>query len=202
MVEDDDPLDPLAGWLASQRGVISRQVTIRRGESAYGSRTEVAIDHRLLCDLAGHGGWRISTKPTFVSQHQFGSYARHYLKTANRGRGRAIYCHDLSASELVAGVTYHIDDDQRIPVLLTTIAFRSDVGDSATLRYRTLAGALVAKHYVHAVAEKIGRGGFVDLDLGDRTYEPLARAMGFRKAPKIRGLRTGGVHLRQAAPPS
>lgn len=201
---DDDPLDVLARWLDEQRDRIDipRHVTVRKAEGAYGMRTRVAIDHRLSCDLGPHNGWRISTKPTFVSQHQFGSLARHYLKTADHSRGRAIYCHDLSAAEVVAGMSYHIDDNTAIPVLLTTIALRTDTEDSAFLRYRTLSGVLVIKQYIHAIAERISRGGYVDLDLAGREHEPLVRKLGFRKAPTVKGLRPGGVHLRQLAPAS
>jgi hypothetical protein len=198
-MDDDDPLDLLARWLTEKRAMISRQVTIRKSEGAYGKRTEVAIDHRLSCDLPGHGGWRISTKPTFLSQHRFGSWARHHLKTAHDGRGRAIYCHDLSAAEVVAGMSYHIDDNTRIPVLVTMIALRTDIDGNASLRYGTLSGALVVKQYVHVIADRIGRGGSVDLDLAERKHEPYARELGFRKAPNVKGFRPGGVHLRQPA---
>ena len=196
-MDDDDPFDLLTRWLTEQRATISRQVTIRKSAGAYGTRTQVAIDHRLSCDLAAHDGWRISTKSTFLSQHHFGSLARFYLKTADQGRGRAIYCHDLSAGEVVAGLSYHIHDNAGIPMLLTTIALRTDIEGNAFLRYRTLSGALVVKQYVHAIADRIGRGGYVDLDLADRKHEPLVRELGFRKAPDVKGLRPGGVHLRQ-----
>ena len=199
-MNDDDPLDLLARWLTGQRATISRQVTIRKSEGAYGPLTEVAIDHRLPCGLAGLGGWRISTKATFLFPQHFESPPRFYLKTADHGRGRAIYCHDLSAAEVVAGMSYHVHEGARTPVFVTMIAFRTDIADSAFLRYRTLAAALVVKHYVHAIAEKIGRGGYVDLDLAERKHEPYACELGFRKAPKVKGLRPGGLHLRQPAP--
>jgi len=59
-MDDDDPFDLLTRWLTEQRATISRQVTIRKSAGAYGTRTQVAIDHRLSCDLAAHDGWRIS----------------------------------------------------------------------------------------------------------------------------------------------
>ena len=99
-------------------------------------------------------------------------------------------------------MSYHIDDNARIPVFLTMIAFRTDIAGDAFRRYRTLAGALVVKHYVHAIAKEAGRGGCVDLDLADRAHERYASELGFRKAPKVKGLRPGGVHLRQPAPGS
>jgi hypothetical protein len=197
---DEDPLDLLARWLKDQRDKIANQVTVRKGKGAYGALTEVAIDHRLACSLPGHGGWRVSTKPTFLFPQHFESHPRFCLKTADHDRGRTIYCHDLSALQVVAGMSYHIHDNARTPVLATMIAFRIDIADNAFLRYRTLAGALVTKQYIHAIAEKIGRGGHVDLDLAERKHEPFASELGFRKAPKVKGLRPGGLHLRQPAP--
>jgi len=103
---------------------------------------------------------------------------------------------------VVAGLSYHIHDNAGIPMLLTTIALRTDIEGNAFLRYRTLSGALVVKQYVRAIADRIGRGGYVDLDLADLKHEPLVRELGFRKAPNVKGLRPGGVHLRQPAPSS
>jgi hypothetical protein len=201
-MDDDDLLEPLAGWLNGRRDAISSQVTVRKDRGAYGLRSTVAIDHRLLCDLDAHTGWRVSTQPTFLSQHQFSSLACHYLKTADAGRGRAIYCHDLSAGEVVAAISYHLDQKPSLPVLVTMIGLRTDSGQSAFLRDRTLAGALVTKHYIHAIADKAGRGGYVDLDLAERKHEAITQLLGFRRAPRVKGFRPGGSHLRQPAPPS
>ncbi len=200
-MDDDDALDRLARWLIDQWATIDipGHVTVRKATGAYGMRTTVAIDHLLSGPLEAHDGWRISTKPTFLPREHFSSQARHFLKTAEPGRGRAIYCHDWSSLEVVAGLSYHVDDKSGFPVLITTIAFRTDIAGNAYLRHRTLAGAFILKQYVHAVSEKIGRGGHVDLDLPTRNHEPYARELGFRKAPRVRGLRPGGLHLRQNA---
>jgi len=198
-MDDEAALDRLARWLIDQRATIDipGHVTVRTAAGAYGMRTTVAIDHLLSCPLEAHDGWRISTKPTFLPREHFSSQARHFLKTAAPGRGRAIYCHDRSALEVVAGLRYHVDDNSGFPVLITAIAYRTDIASNAYLRQRTLGGAFILKQYVHAVSEKIGRGGHVDLDLPARNDEPYARELGFRKAPKVKGLRPGGLHLRQ-----
>jgi hypothetical protein len=202
-MDDEDPLDLLARWLTDQRATIDipGHVTVRETTGAYGRRTTVVIDHLVPCPLEAHDGWRISTKPTFLPREHFSSQARHFLKTAEPGRGRAIYCHDRSAGEVVAGLSYHVDDTPGFPVLITTIAFRTDIASNAYLRLRTLAGAFILKQYVHAVSATIGRGGHVDLDLAARNVESYARELGFRKAPKVKGLRPGGLHLRQEALP-
>jgi hypothetical protein len=202
-MDDDDPVGLLACWLIDQRATIDipGHVTVRKTTGAYGRLTAVAIDHLLSCPLEAHDGWRVSTKPTFLPREHFSSQARHFLKTADPCRGRAIYCHDRSAGEVVAGVSYHIDDNPGLPVLVTAIAFRTDNARNAYLRHRTLAGAFILKQYVHAVSATIGRGGYVDLDLAARGGEPYAQELGFRKAPKVKGLRPGGLHLRQEALP-
>lgn len=199
MTDEDDRLGRLSSWLIGAFGPISDQVHVRTLEHGKGTQTAVAIDHRLACPLDEHDGWRITTQPTFLPLAHFSSQARHYLKTADASRGRTIYCHDLSLCEVVAALSYHIDDDPRLPVLITTIGLRTDAGVNAFLTYRSLAGALVAKQYVHAVAAKTERGGFVDIDLAERSNEPLVRRLGFGTAPRIKGFRPGGVHLRQQA---
>jgi hypothetical protein len=203
-MDDEDSLELLARWLIDQRASIdiSGHVTVRERLGAEGTRTVVAIDHLLSCPLGGYDGWRISTKPTFLPREHFSSQARHLLKTAEPGRGRAIYCHDRSAAEVVAGLSYHIDDNRAFPVLITTLAFRTDVERNAYLRHRTLVGAFILKQYVHAVSARIGRGGHVDMDLAARNHEVYARELGFRNAPRVKGLRCGGLHLRQEALPN
>ena len=101
---------------------------------------------------------------------------------------------------MVAAVGYHIDARRHMPVLITAIAFRGDVAGNPQLASQSLAGALVLKHYVHAIAGLAGREAYLDLDLADRAREADAHRLGFRPAPRVRGFRPGGTHLRQPAP--
>jgi hypothetical protein len=193
-------LSRLARWLADAWKRILNQVNVIEQGRRSGKTTLVAVDHRLSCDLEMHAGWHIQTKPTFLPRDHFSSQARAYVKNAERARGRAMYCHDLIEQEVVAVMSYHIDEDARMPILITTLGFRIDIAGNAFLRYRTMAGALVLKHHAHAVAEKIGRGGFVDMDLADKAQFGLARELGFQPAPQVKGFRPGNLHLRQPAP--
>jgi hypothetical protein len=200
-MDDDQRLQVLSAWLnGSGAAGIIEQVRVRTKSRAEGRETVVSIDHRLSCDLDAHDGWHVHTRPTFLPRAHFSSEATHYLKTASPERGRAIYCVDQGVGEVVAAVSYHLDIRPHIPVVLTTLAPRNDSAENAFLRYRSLAGLLVVKRYIHAMAEKVGRGGHVDLDLQERRLEDLARELGFRKAPKIKNFGAGGLHLRQPAP--
>jgi hypothetical protein len=172
---------------------IARQVTVH----AERSLTHVAIDHLLSCPLDGHGGWRISNKAAFLPKTHFGSQARIRLNSAKDGR--TICAHDRSSAEVTAALSYHIDTRPRMPVLITAIGLRTDAADSAWETYRALAGVLVAKQYVHALSAMIGRGGYVDLDLGDPKLKALMQRIGFTPAPRIRGFTPAGIHMRQLA---
>ena len=191
-------LSELARWLSDARDRIDRQVHVRK--RAARKETAVKIDHRLSCDLESHTGWYVHTRPTFLPRAHFSSQVRFTIKTAAGMRGRAIFCHDLNEQEVVAVISYHVDEGVHMPVLITTLGFRTDTAGNAFLSYRTLAGALVLKHYLHTIANKIGRGGHLDLDLADKAQLEVARELGFRRAPKVKGFRPGGLHLRQQAP--
>ncbi len=115
-------------------------------------------------------------------------------------RGRTIYCHDLGLEQVTSVLGYHLDARAHLPVLITTIGLRDDREMTTALRERSLAGALVLKHHLHAIARQAGRGGHVDLDLNDKRQIELARRLGFRQAPRMRKFRPAGTHLRQPAP--
>jgi len=198
---DDDPLVSLARWLTDQRAVIdiAGHVTVRETTRALGDRTIVEIDHLLSCPLVGYEGWRIRTQRTFLPRGHFSSHAAHSLKTADHGRGRTIYCQDhVLDDEVVAGISYHVDERASWPVFITAIGFRVDFKGHVELRRRTVAGAFVLKQYVHAISDALGRGGYVDIEVPSND-EAYARELGFRNAPKLKGLRTSGRHMRQPA---
>jgi hypothetical protein len=98
--------------------------------------------------------------------------------------------------EVVAGIRYHIDERPSWPVFVLGIAYRCDFKGDVELGRRTVAGAFVVKQYVHAIADALGRGRFVDSDVptGD---EADPRELGFRRAPRLKGLRVAGTHMRQ-----
>jgi hypothetical protein len=198
-----DPLDELARWLAEPAQVTSirSQVALRRARGVQGPLTHVAIDHLLVCPIEPYGTWRVTTKSTRLPRAHFSSRATSLLPIRESRRGRTIYCHERSRAEVVAALGYHIDMRAHLPVLITAIAFRHDTANDPQLPAATLAGMLVLKQYAHAIAHLAGRSGHLDLDLadGDREEE-AARRLGFRTAPRLRGFRPGGKHLRQPAP--
>jgi hypothetical protein len=94
-------------------------------------------------------------------------------------------------------VAYHLDEEETLPLLVTALGVRSDAEDNAWLRSRTVGGVLILKEYLHIIAEKTDRGSHVDIDWARREQLGLARELGFRPAPKIKGFRPSGRHLRQ-----
>jgi hypothetical protein len=196
----DESLAELARWLPEVRERIRKQVIVRETAGATGTQTMVTIDHRFPSALDSYAGWHVQTKPTFIPTAHFESEPRARVKSAERLRGRAIYCHDLQLAEVTSVLSYHIDSRPHLPVLITTLGFRADAAGNVALQARTLAGALVLKHHVHAIADRIGRGGHVDIDLADKRQLDLARQLGFRKAPRLKRFKPAGLHLRQPAP--
>jgi hypothetical protein len=194
-------LDQLGRWLAGQRKEIRRQVTVREGRRGGEDRTSIEVDHLLKAAGAGLGKLRVHTQKTFLPRAHFSSEARVCIANAARiESGRAIYCEDPLLGEVIAVIAFHIGRRRGQPILITTIALREDLDSNPALGARSLAAALVLKHYVHAVSERLGRGGHVDIDLAASTQRQLTEDLGFRKAPRVDGFRPGGTHLRQQAP--
>jgi len=192
-----DALAELGTWLARNSDGIRAQVIVRED----GGKTEVSIDHRLSCPIEHHTGWHVQTRPTLLPRSSFPSFATAKIKAASTDRGRALYCHDPLSQEVTAALSYHLDERPGLPLLITAVAFRTDVAGSAFMRERTLCAALVLKHHLHALASIVGRDGHVDIDLNKREDQlEMAAELGFRPAPRVRGFRPSGVHLRQLAP--
>ncbi len=173
---EQDDLDELGRWLTSERRRIERQVTVRETRRARGRDTTAAIDHRFPCGLHAHAGWHVRTRPAYLPLAHFPSETRARIKGAeNMGaRGRTIYCHDLGLEQVTSVLGYHLDARTHLPVLITTLGLRSDKEMTVALRDRSLAAALVLKHHLHAIADRAGRGGHVDLDLNDSRQLELA----------------------------
>jgi hypothetical protein len=200
LATEEEGLAELGDWLCARRELVAGQVTV---EEKGDGMTVVKIDHRLSCELPTHAaGWHISTRRTFLPRSHFTSYATAKVNhAAGSGRGRALYCHDPLSREVTAALAYHLDSRPQMPVLITALAFRDDTEGSAVARERTVAAGLVLKHHLHAIAEEVGRGGHVDIDLPDRDDQlEIARAYGFKTAPKVPGFRPSAIHLRQPAP--
>lgn len=180
---------------------LGRQVTIAAGETAFGERTAISVDHLVPDDRsAGHARWRVTTRNQFLPRAHFDERARARINTAAAERGRRLYCIDLATQEVMAALAYHLDDRPQRPVLLTALAFRLDAGGSAELFRESRGCARLLKQYVHAISARTARGGFVDVDAPDRA-DVLAELdlLGFRRAPRVKGFEPGGVHLRQTA---
>jgi len=199
---DDDPLGEFRLWLLEHRAEIdlTNHIAITKRRSAEGERTSVGIDHLVSCPLQGREGWRITTKRTYLPPGHFHSSVAYTLKTAaDHGRGRTIYCMDRGfEDEVVAALSYHLDERHRWPPFVTAIGFRTDFPDNAMLRRRTLEAAFLLKQYVHAIAAVTGRDRDVYADVPPNSVTRYAEELGFQKAARLKGLRPSGTLMRQA----
>lgn len=188
-------------WLIDQRKAIDieRKIAIAKGTRSAGELTIVTIDHRVSCSLPGRSGWHVITKRTFLPASHFHSAALQKLNTAaDHGRGRTIYCLDCGFDdEVVAALSYHIDDHRSWPLFITAIGFRIDFPANAVLRRRTLEAAFLLKQYVHAIAALTGRRQDVHADVPPNAVTRYAEELGFRKAPRLKRLRASSTLMRQ-----
>lgn len=191
----------LGAWLASERGQIAAQVTVRERRRGAEQKTTIAIDRRTHCPHRQLAELRIHTRKTFLPRAHFSSEAKVRIANATRSEaGRVIYCEDPVLGEVIAALAFHIPAHAEHPLLITAFALRDDVDANPRLARRSLAAVLVLKHYLHAISARLGRGGHLDIDLADRNQLELMRDLGFRPAPRLPNFRPGGTHLRQAAP--
>jgi hypothetical protein len=200
-----NPVNPVVAlfrslWPGGNGGSLSAQINIRFVDDARGERTRVSIDHRIPSDADDAGpGFRVTTKDQMLFSNHFHRSVRETVGRASLQRGRRLFFIDLARTEVIATLSYHLDDNAQLPLLITAIGQRID-GD-ANLIDRSRAAAALLKQYVHEIAKSVGRPSWVDYDNGDPKAEPELKRLGFRRAPKVEGRRPSGTMWRQDAPP-
>ena len=186
-------MSAVASWWSGEdaRSLLAEQVRVKRVGSAFGERCIVSIDHRIPTNPGVPEGVRITTQVqrVFLPSSHFDADVRKKLKEASRERGRAVYCIDRALGEVVAAVSYHVDEDQARPILITAIGLRID---DPRLSGVSRAMAWLLLQYICEVACQSGRGDFVDLDAPKSASEEELRGLGFRPAPRARGYRPAG----------
>jgi hypothetical protein len=133
-------------------------------------------------------GWRITTASHFLRRD-------HFLdETARRGvayndqkaRGRTLYC--VSAAEhgsssergqVVAALSWHVDERRNAPLLITNLVIR---GDSPDARSLSLAAAAWMLAYLLEVAAQTGRPDEIGVEIDTQPNSDDFRAIGFRAA--------------------
>ena len=132
-------------------------------------------------------GWRITTNSHFLRRDHFPN------ETARRGvayndqkaRGRTLYC--VSAAEhgseargqVVAALSWHVDERTQAPILITNLAVR---GDDADARALSLAAAAWMLAYLLEVAARTGRPAEIGVEIDTQPNADDFRAIGFRSA--------------------
>jgi len=132
-------------------------------------------------------GWRITTSSHFLRRDHFPN------ETARRGvayndqkaRGRTLYC--VSAIErgshargqVVAALSWHVDERSAAPILITNLVIR---GDSADARSLSLAAAAWMLAYLLEVAARTGRSEEIGVEIDTQPNVDDFRAISFRPA--------------------
>ena len=190
-----DVLAAILAWLTQARDDLDlgRQVHV----DISGGETVVRVDHRIPAVEGTGEGWRVTTRKQHLPRVHFDLRVRQTINSASLERGRRLYCIDSACDEVLAAMSYHVDARRHFPVMLTAIGLRMDEGARSDLYDRSRGAALLLKQYVHEIARQIGRGGHVDIDADGVDALRDLGGLGFQRAPRVRGMRVSGRHLRQ-----
>jgi hypothetical protein len=179
---------------------LARHIHVELLSASHGERTKVRIDHRIPADAeAGRPGLRVTTNSRTLFRAHFDSKVRKKMTARAHERGRRLYCEDLDRAQVLAVLTYHIDERGDVPILITSIGQRADAVGNPQLTQSSRFCAALLKQYVHAISAKLGRGPYLDYDSGSREEEPELERLGFKPAPRVEGRRPGGKMWRQDA---
>jgi hypothetical protein len=190
---------PIVEWLRSAafRRQLRAQVHVHSVGQATGTRTQVRIDHRIPGGPDdAREGWRIFTGANVTLPGvDFPAKARSKISEASAERGRRIYVEDLESSEVAAAAAYHLDEDGKMPLLMTALALRGHTGTVRAARSRTAAHILT--EHLHEISRQTGGEGYVDADVGDKAMLQELTDLGFYRAKRVKGFRPSATHMRK-----
>jgi hypothetical protein len=131
--------------------------------------------------------WRITTSSHFLRRDHFPieTERRGVAYNDQKARGRTLYC--VSAAErgshargqVVAALSWHVDERADAPLLITNLAIR---GDSADARSLSLAAAAWMLAYLLEVAARTGRPEEIGVEIDTQPNADDFSAIGFRPA--------------------
>ena len=172
---------------------LGRHIHVDRRDRAVGEETLVRVDHRFPDLRRGHfkkrEHWQVSTTgPSLKLQPKlYGRGASEVNRVGGQGRGRALYCYDLTLNKLLmAGVAYHVDRNARVPVQITALALPRR--NNEEWRYN-LFGVWLIKQYLHTLGGLLERGTSVICEENVAASQAELTVLGFRPAGRIDGLR-------------
>lgn len=193
-------LERVRAWIADGgKADIAAAVNHDPRETAEGEKNYITINH-LLPEPGRARDWRfrVTTSHQMLPNAHFDRAVRAKVNQASRERGRRIYAIERDSLEVMAVLSYHLDEDIHRPLLITALGTRCDADDSPELFAMSLALVWLLKQYAHVIAEKAGRGAHVDMDASTKP-EVLAtlEQLGFRNAPRVKEFTPSGKHMRQ-----
>jgi hypothetical protein len=132
-------------------------------------------------------GWRITTTSHFLRRDHFpnDTARRGVAYNDQKARGRTLYC--VSAAEreshtrgqVVAALSWHVDERTTAPILITNLVIRGDGADAQAL---SLAAAAWMLAYLLEVAARTGRPGEIGVEIDTQPNADDFSAIGFRAA--------------------
>jgi hypothetical protein len=138
--------------------------------------------------------YRITTTPFFLSPGAFRNRElRHAIATdARKPRRRALFCQELRSDEVLAAVSFHVDDSRQAPIVLTDIAVRQDHPVSnAWSRY----AVHILIGYLLQVAKQDGRPSHVGFLARNDQERELATRLGLKPCRRPRSVRGDGIYM-------
>lgn len=176
-----------------KRGV-SHAVTVELREKPLGPETIVRVDDVIpsLPFLRRKSGYSVTTGPTYLTASRFGEVSARSSINRNRhkARGRILSLSDSDGD--LAAISFHIHGEEGVPVIIRTIALRTDSQEMADLSLAA-AGWLLA--YLAEVSRKAKLPVAVGADEGKQSNPDVLYALGFRKGQRPSRFSCAGDYL-------
>jgi hypothetical protein len=159
-------------------------------------KNAMVVDHLIPEGPRGDQvAFRVTTRHRELPSNHFPDrHVRQEVSEASLERGRAIYCIRRDIDEVVAAISYHLEDQG--PLSIRAMALRQDA-DRPDIWAESRWALVVCKAYLHVFAEKKMRRT-ADLLYDADTKAKIAEAqdfLGFRRAARQPGLRPSGRAL-------
>lgn len=173
-------------------GRVRTAVSIKRTQNSRETETRVQIEDRFPGGpwfARGPITWHVTTQGQRLPSEHFGATtARSRIQaTKHKKKERVIYA--IQQREVVVGMSFHVDEDLRLPFIVTALAVRTDSTEARAMSL-SCAGWLLA--YLLEASDQDRRPHAVGTKLEMTEDDTDFRAIGFTSARVPPGLSLGG----------